>query len=527
MKSSAAFLFVFVGQIHSAVWYSATDGSATNGTQSNPWSVNYAVGTTVNPYLAAGDTVRFLSGTFVCNETNEMWEVAPVLAFHISGDTDSEITYMADSLWGFTFNGGLLITNGVSNLVLFGLRITCPELTNRWRTAINSMPPGIVTYGVNVSIMHNLMDSVGHAGISSWKGTEGKYIAGNIIRFVGYNDYTPKPPPFEGNWDGADRGSAMYLQNLDDSAEALIAGNITYYNYTTGMKAYGNTDIYDFRFFRNIIAENHEAAIFYHQDNYPTKGVFVHSNYIWSGNPGLRMGYTLGNGDPTNANIIGNYVVDTNKPIFFQDGWWDCTVSNNTFVNPFDNYIWYLEESGELQGDKTSHHIDNNLYYVADSGNSFYTNEHGINFSTWQSVINGDSGSTYMESLPDYETNFVFNPSTDVRFVHVACFNWITNSTATIDLSGFYASGALLSIYDAQNIPTVWSNVNYEGGDILLDLTLTNRAEMLGTFTNLTDEWTGFDDRFRAFVIYQYGTNDTASAVITGNAIFSGRITMP
>jgi hypothetical protein len=96
-----------------------------------------------------------------------------------------------------------------------------------------------------------------------------------------------------------------------------------------------------------------------------------------------------------------------------------------------------------------------------------------------------------------------FSPSLDSDFVHVSVFNWPTNSTTTVNLSEYFPAGARLSIYDAQNIPNAYTNLTFSGSTVTLDLTRTNRSTMLGTFTNPAITWTGFDPRFRAFVIYR------------------------
>ena len=505
-KTWVCLAFVCLGCItgQAATWYAAANGNSTNGTLAAPWSVPYSV-TNTNPHLQPGDTVIFKTGgTYVCRETNTVQSVGSVLEFRRSGTLNAKITYRPESLWGFSFDGGLLLT--ASNLVIEQFHIHNSGIGGRVRSNQYLYPPGINDVATRNDILHNLIENTGHPGIGSWKTTRGKYIAGNIIRFTGINDYT-------GSYNGANRGSGMYLQNADNSSEALIQGNISYFNYTTGMKAYGNTDIWKFTFRNQICAENAEAGIFYHLDNYGSTNLTVDSNYLWRNGTGIRLGYPLGNSGHSNAVVAGNYVVDNGYsayPFYISDGWANTTWTNNVGVSLADRYVWYLEVSGETGGNTASHHIDHNTYYGRNTGGfgtgDFFVKESGRSLAQWQGEVLGETNSTFTYGSPASLVTKVFRPSTDSNFVHVAVFNWPTNATTTVNLSAYFDASARLSIYDAQNIPTAYTNVNFNGSTVTLDLTLTNRATMLGTFSQRTDAWNGFDPRFRAFVIYRSGS---------------------
>lgn len=504
MKSAIVLLLFTSLSCVASTWYASATGSSTNGTIAAPWGMQYAV-TNSNPHLAAGDTVLLLSGDYTCTETNTTASLGKVLEFRKSGTPEAKITYRSASLWGFSFNGGLLFWQSVSNIVLSGCRVYFSEITPRRVDAVYEVPSGITDYGQGNDILHNLIENTGHPGIASWSTTLGKSIQGNIIRFIGVNDYT-------GGYAGANRGSGMYLQNLDDSSEALIQGNISYYNYTTGMKAYGNTDIWGFRFYRNICTENSEAGIFYHNDNYGSAGVAVNTNFLWNNGTGVRIGYPLGNGGHSNAVVVGNYSVEEvgTRPFYMVDGWVDTTWTDNTGVNLFDRYVWLLEVGGETSGDIASHTLSGNSYYGVNTGGfgtgPFLIKEVSTSFDDWKTQTGGDADSTYTYGSPSQLVSYVFRPSTDTNFVHVAVFNWPTNETTEVNLSSFFNSGDILNIYDAQNIPVVASTVNYSNNVMVtLPLTLTNAATMLGEFQDVLNDWNGFDPRFRAFVVHKSG----------------------
>lgn len=505
---------------HAATWYVGSSGSSTNGTYLLPWGPQYAV-TNSNPHLQPGDLVLFKPGTYVCVETNGSLSIAQEIEFRKSGTASSKITYRPMSLWQFSFDGGILIPTGTSNIIVERFRLFDSNIANRVSTNYSDHPNGFTDFGTNNAILHNLIENTGHPGIGSWKTTQGKYIAGNIIRFIGYDDWSI-------GYSGANRGSGMYLQNADNTSEALIQGNISYYNYTTGMKAYGNTDIWRFHFANQICAENAEAGLFYHLDNYGSTNLIVRSNYLWQNGSGIRIGYPLGNSGHSNAIVQNNYVVDNGSssyPLYLVDGWSNTTWSNNVAVSLVDRYPWYLEVSGETGGNTASHHIDFNTYYATNVGGfgtkPFFIKDTGYTLSEWQAAIQGETNSSFSYSTPASNSVFVFRPSTDSNFVHVAVFNWTNATTTSVDLSSYFSNGARLSIYDAQNIPTAYANITYAGGTVPLNLTLTNRATMVGTFSQRSEAWSGFDTRFRAFVIYKHDPMTMTAVTATAGTLIA------
>lgn len=492
-------------------WYASGTGTHTNGTVAQPWGLSYATTNAAsNPYLQPGDTVMLQDGSYTCTETNNTYSVGKMLQFRVAGTAASKITYKAQNLWGFSFDGGLLFLPGASNIVVQGVRVHYSGISSRQKTTDTEIPEGITVYAPGVELLHNLVENTGHPGISSWKGTNGKLIAGNVIRFIGVNDFT-------GSYDGANRGSGMYLQNADNSSEALIRGNISYFNYTTGMKAYGNTDIWGFRFANNICVANHEAGIFAHQDNYGLTNLVVQTNFIWSGQPGIRIGYPLGNGGHSNAIVSANYCVESasgSRPFYMVDGWSYTTWAGNVGVQLSDRYIWTLEVSGEVNGNIASHTMSGNAYYGVNSGGfgsgSFFIKEVNKSLAEWKSETTTDSDATYTTGAPTELVSYVFRPSDDTDFVHVAVFNWPQSASTTVNLSSYFNANDRLDIYDAQNIPAVCSSVTFSGSTVTLPLNLTDKATMVGTFSNPAYTWNGFDARFRAFVIHRNTSTRTA-----------------
>lgn len=501
LSGSLAALSLTCLPVRSATWYGAADGTNTNGTRELPWAISYAVSEN-NSHLQPGDTVILKDGTFTCTEAGlPAVNYGHQLAFRKSGTPSAKITYRSETLWGFHFDGGLYIGTATSNIVLWGFNIYWSGISARANTNNEAFTGGITELGHGNEILHNIVGNTGHPGIASWSSTRGKQITGNIIRFIGADDsvnYTPGIPN--------PSGSGMYLQNDSGSPQALISGNISYFNYTTAMKAYGNADIWDFKFLHNIAAMSDEAGIFFHQDKVDAQGVQIISNFTW--NAGIRLGYSRGNASPRNAVLVGNYSVGNHQDGVFaiEDGWKDCLVTNNTFVNSVYRYMVSCEASGQTNYLQT-HFWDYNTYHAGVKGGygtwDFRIGETGCLLPEWKARIRGDSHSSILGTLPTTTVSFPFAPSHDSNFVHVAVYNWPTNATETVGLAQYFSAGDLLSIYDAQDVPNAYTNIVFNGSTVVLDLRRTNYAPMLGRFSRKSEFWNGFDARFRAFVIHR------------------------
>lgn len=525
MNSRLLFLILvaFAINVRSATWYSAAWGSSTNGTRSSPWSVPYATTTNAafgnNPHIAAGDTIIFLTGEFTCTDTNAGNITGRCLNFKYSGTPGNQIIYKSESLWGAGFDGTLFLDNqggGASNVMLHGLRVWNSMATNRVATNGTTLAytfgGGINEFTEGNSIHHNLFINCGHPGIGSWKTTRGKDIRGNVIMFSGIYDFT-----FGAGYNGGARGSGMYLQNATNSSRALVEGNISIFNHTTGSKAYGNTDIWGFRFARNFDALNNEAGIFFHQDTYGSTNFAAVSNMTFRNATGIKVGYQLGNSGHSNAIVERNYMVEDGNPNFpfvLLDGWRNVSFSNNTLVAISNRYLAYWEITGETNAAMDSHHMGGNYYFATNTGGygnwNFSITNNSFLFSAWTNAVGTDADATFAYNMPQSNTNWVLRPSSDTNIVNVICYNWTGASSESIDLSSYFATYQRLQIFDAQNVPTTtnntaFTNFIYSGGSISLPLTLTNRAEMLGVFTNRSEVWTGMDTRARAFVVQALG----------------------
>lgn len=508
-------MLLFVGHLSAATWYAAADGSATNGTTAQPWGVAYAF--TNNPYLQAGDMVLFKDGTYY--PTNDYFYDTEKNLTNAMGVYVSGITYQAQSLWGFTIMGGLYFpyTPKVTNTTISKMHFNLSKFrayTNAWEEIF-----GLSTFGGNnITFSHNLIENCSGGGIGKWSASSNTVIVGNIIRFNGAGDWTGRYT--ESTNVVFERGSGLYSEN--EVGTVTFSGNILYYNHTHGVSI--KTDLVGFNLTNNVAMGGTMEPISLENNHTPCLGLNVISNFTWCSfdgvQPGLELGYdwwgigtnhldSVGN---SNIVAIGNTVVGGDRGIRIVNETKQVTVQSNRIValNTGAN-VAMLEEKAPTNS--PSYTFQGNEYFIptlaANNFSYWGTNE---TWAQWQAV-SGESGSTLTAGMPNDLKVFSFRPSADTQFVHVVVYNWATNASADVDLTTYFQSGSGLRVYDAQNVPTTCTNLIYAGGSVTLPLTLTNRASIVGPFDDLA-AWTGFDPRFRVFVIYKDPTYVAATTSI-------------
>lgn len=522
-------LFLSLTRAPAATWYATHNGSGTTGSKALPWSVEYATGNAgVNNQIAAGDDIVFLNGTvYNCTNWSPLSNHTNILLFKITAGTPTQkIRYRSESWLGATFNGGLQIEPTATNTIFWGLTIYSANaaVTRDQAAGAGFLPAGINEYAPGCEIMHCFIHDTGHPGIGSWLTTAGKYIVGNTIMFVGINDQ------------GNSRGSGMYLQNGTNTSTALIRGNRSIFNYTTGMKAYGNPPIWDFNFTYNDIYGCDEGGIFINQDDSPmrlpnppiriTRNTIVKGGHL-AQTAGIRFGYQTHPAVGSNGVIAFNRVVEMAQPLQTIGGWAHLTVKSNLFVNMDSKFKVYLDLAGE-GSIPNSHFFDYNQYYYTNTGSvDFKILDVVKNQAQWLSETGGDANSTFNPNFPSGIDSYVYQPSYDSNFVHVSTLNWNGAATTSVDISPYFNPGDVVEIIDVQNMPQAYVTNTISGPNITLDLLRTDKRAMLGAFTiTKTDTWNGLDPFVRYFILHRLAL---APATVTNTTVYplQSTITIP
>lgn len=531
---------------HAAVWYA--DPALAPGAGSGPFlSVEEAIGERNTAALGAprvsspvrpGDTVVLLAGTHDCRglgETNTLnvWRRTNTCAFGVSGTAAAPITYVADTTWGFTFQGG--VTVRAEHVRIERVHVENPDTVDRANTATNILPPGVEIFGDDVTLRHALVENVGHPGIAAWSGAADKVLEGNIVRFAGMLDQTAPSTP---NWV---RGSGAYLQNGPADGEALVAGNIVYGNWTAGLKAFGSGNqvgpdqfagpVDDFSFLDNIVTDTASyGGLFVHRKHGALDGLVVAGNVVFEPRTAaLTLGHPSGSRHAfSGAQVDGNHASSRGGwTLAFVQGWTGNLVQDNV-LDVLGSTTAAVTLSSTNAVAAASHvWLDNRVrdaYAPASAPRARY----GFNgltrsltdfLTTIGAWLTPTRTAVSTAALPTQHEVTVIAPSADPDFVHVAVNAWGTDPWAFADLSAYFAPGDTLVIYDAQEAPRAYTTVVYTGGRVALDLTpnkaglATHAGSRWGGTGWTSGAWTGFDPRFAAFVIERVASAEELPAV--------------
>jgi len=458
--------------------FAAPDGSSKgDGSQSKPWDLATALRKNLEPgttlYLRGGKYGKGGSTKFTADL--EGTRDKPIIVRSYPGEwavVDGSITVNGRHTWFWGFE----VTNTAS------ARHVSPS----------DRPSGLNIFGQGTKVINMIISNTGHPGIGFWREIgDGGEVYGTIIYGVGLYDATTK----EGNSNWT-RGSAIYAQNQE--GERLISDNITFRNWTTGMKAYTEGDyVNGFKFYNNVLFANNDRNIFASGRDHPINGLEMVGNMTYrpanDGERSLTVGYA--SADQRNILIKDNYVVngDSELGALYVKRGRDITVTGNTLVSA-DNLVTYYKASST--GSIT---WDNNKYYDG-SGKLFKVDDKGMDFNAWKSATGFDKNSTYSSSRPTSNVIFVKPNKYEPGRGHVVGYNWENRDSVQVDLSGLLQPGQAFRILDAQNIhgsPVV--SGTYDGGLISLPMNLTAVDPIVGEIRHFDNVHT--PKEFNVFVV--------------------------
>lgn len=371
-------------------------------------------------------------------------------------------------------------------------------------------------------IVHN----TGHPGIGFWNQGAGGEINGCLIWGTGFYDWN------DTNYAGAPRGSAIYSQN-ETNGFASIKNGISFRNFTTGGKVYGETGpVLNFGFYSNFNFQN-SVQVEASSGSTATSNIWFNGNVIL-GSPLLSY-VSLSN---QAEYVIHNTIVS--------GGLWVKEHNTSVFTNNTVFMIPGAGNSGSLIGYHSAYYYKSNLNNVWNY-NTYYlgagTSPYNFDFSAldvnslnasgggtlrysdgtngWPNWSGYDANSTYAADWPtDYLKVSVVQTVDNNRW-HICVVNTTSATNATLNLSSYgFANGQHYSLIDAQNWPVVVNSGVYAGGAINLPLNLTNVSAIPG-ITHYTNKHTNVDQPglFNAFVLNRaasYLASVTVSNLIIG-----------
>ena len=245
-------------------WFAAPNGSSSgDGSIGKPWDLGTALrkSSTIRPgdilYLRGGKYGKGGSTKFTADLAGT--KDKPIIVRSYPGEwavVDGSITVNGQHTWYWGFQ----VTNTAS------ARHVSPS----------DRPPGLNIFGPGTKVINMVIDNTGHPGIGFWEEIgDGGEVYGTIIWGVGLYDATTK----EGNSNWT-RGSAIYAQNR--TGTRIISDNITFRNWTTGMKAYSEgAYVNGFKFYNNVLFANNDRNIFASGRDFPLNGLEMIGNMTY------------------------------------------------------------------------------------------------------------------------------------------------------------------------------------------------------------------------------------------------------
>ncbi len=543
-------------------FYVAPNGSASgNGSITNPWDLQTALKQPAS--VTAGATIYLRGGLYKGKFTSNLTGVAgnPITVRSYPGEwaiiegfmyttlaaamTSTQTTITLTDAKGF-FNGGVVIVgnehirlttqsgntfncirgwdgstpaahNPGDQTLLGGntLEVLGSDTIYRDFEVMNSDPLRVVNYlspqsapnlrgeGVNVHAprtkLINLVLHDNQEGVGFWKGAVDSEVYGCIIYNNGYQD------PNRGH------GHGLYIHN--ETGIKRIIDVISFNNFATGMKAYGQTGPVVGVHFEGIASFNNGSPAAHSRNpsgysaNYRISNLYVGAdlqvprditivdNYLYH-SPGtqvglsnLGLGYTTSGG--TNLRVENNYVAGGHQATDVK-GWASAVVRGNVFYAEVLasvktatswSYDWNSNEyyDGSSAGQTVYPFTFNQTANRLGGGRLQYDDVGTSLGKGWKQWTGFDANSRYSAGRPTGVRVFVRPNQYEAGRAHIIVYNWSLQKSVTVDVRGVLRPGDNFEIRNAQNYfqPPVFSGV-FDGEPIRISMEGSDVARPVG-----------------------------------------------
>jgi hypothetical protein len=176
--------------------------------------------------------------------------------------------------------------------------------------------------------------------------------------------------------------------------------------------------------------------------------------------------------------VQNNYIAGGNIPLRMR-GWSSATVTGNTI---YGSAVGGADNNGVIDiitGPATSpsYTFNTNTYFYSGSSLPFIYDT-ARDFSTWRSLVGGDTGSTYTSGRPTGIKVFIRPNQYEQGRAHIAIYNWDGANSVTVNLSPTgLRDGQVYEIRNAQNYfgPVVFTGT-YNTSTPAISISLTSAA---------------------------------------------------
>ena len=451
-------LFVFAAD-KPRHYYAAPDGSPTgNGSREKPWDIRSALSAgRVRP----GDTIWLRGGAYGSGG---------VIESRVSGTGQRPVIVRQAPGERATLNGGLAVRAG--HAWYWGFEITN---TNPDRGPSREVPSCIDTYEGSAGVkLINLVLHDCNQGVGFWSGAENGSVYGSLIYYNGYQG------PRRGH------GHGIYTQNRGGAK--LIADNIIFSQFGSGIQAYGssNASVVGYRVEGNILFNN--GAISRGATNVdnilfaiglPMSRIRIENNYTYhtpGGNKGYsRMGWALSDAPNKDVVVRRNYWIGGQAAVELWN-WSSVEFRENTCYS--HNALSALLSIRPDQS-TAAYSWDGNTYWGAGKFRFGARNQDG---EKWRRLTGLDRRSRFHAGRPAGAWTFVRPNKYEPGRAHIVIYNWSLADRVRVDVSSVLHQGAGYEIRDAQNFfgKPVAEGV-WKGGAIAIPLTGLRPAAPAGS----------------------------------------------
>jgi hypothetical protein len=431
-----------------AGYYASPSGSSSaDGSKDHPWDLTTALAGG-NGKVQAGDTVWMLAGTYRGDFRTALSgsQSRPIVIRQLPG--------------GRATIDGTLRADG-TDIAFWGFEVMSSAPSGRL--------PAVESRGARQRFINLIIHDAAQQGITFWDEAVDAELYGNIV----YNN---------GTHENLDHGT--YVHNM--SGTKLIQDNVFFNNLAYGIHVYaGPTDgtqrnvhvVGNVSFNNGTISTHYSAKgnILLGGDS-PVEGMQAKDNLLFfSGSEGenLRVGFSASNRD---ALVTGNTVWGGGTA-FVMGQWSSATVQGNMFGGSAD-MVNLLNDPGTFTW-------GGNNYYRTASAQAWRTSSgSALSLADWKSATRLGSSDQAPATTPSGTKVFVRANKYEAGRALVVVYNWGSQGSVTVDLSGILAAGQRYEVRNVQNMfGTPVASGTFSGGTISLSMGGVNPPARLGRTT--------------------------------------------
>ncbi len=429
-----------------------------DGTAAQPWDLATALAQST---AVPGDTIWLRGGTYLGAFTSSLTGTAttPIIVRQYPGERA-------------TINGTMTINGAYTWYWGFEIANTNPNTANV--TGLNSSAPG--SKFINL-VLH---DHSG-VGIGVWEQAPDAEVYGCIIYYNGFTGSNP----------GVSYGHGIYTQN--NTGTKLLKDNIVFDNYGYGFHLYGeNGAVRNYTVDGGVAFDNLSGDYLLRSGNLPVTNNVIRNGMTYNiAGGGVTFGtyYSVNLPDQQDIVVTNNYFSGARV---LMGRWQTATFTGNT-----------LRASGQLELDQTvqsafapSRYTWDNNDYLMDTrfcGGAcpFVTLDGSGNGTSYQTLAQwsaatgldvNSSGAQTSDGKPASNVIFVRPNGYERGRANIIVYNWLHQSSVTVDLSGVLRDGDQYNVYNVQTLfaPPVFSDT-YHGGAITIPITAVTAPRPLGS----------------------------------------------